>query len=153
MASTAQQRLFEIYTAYKSALDRRPADLKEASKDADVDKILDNVDALQAAYFEAARVALDATGDAIEDAYRAAKDANKKVGEAYKNGKALADRIRLVSSLVSRVGNLIEKASQSAAAEKTGKQVAAKARWARLPPSVVCDGVPKHPFPPAVPRR
>jgi Tfp pilus assembly protein PilN len=111
MESSASDRLQVIYTAYKLAFERRASDLKDAKTSDDVHRILANVDALELAYLKAARQSLDGHGGAIETAYRAALAAAEKVEEAYRQGKALADRIRAVAAIVTAVGSLLEKAA------------------------------------------
>jgi hypothetical protein len=112
MASTTEERLFEIYTAYKQARDRRPADLKEAKSEREVEAVMRNVDKLHAAYLKAAKVALDATGQAVEDALKSARAARKKVDDAYQQAKKLPERIRAVADLASSVGKLLTTASK-----------------------------------------
>jgi hypothetical protein len=109
--SSASDRLTVIYKAYQTAFSRRAADLKEATTADQVQKVMDNVDALESSYLDAARRSLDASGAEIETAYQAALSATRDVEQAYAQGKALADRIRAVSSAVSAVGTLITKAA------------------------------------------
>ena len=111
MNSTAADRLFAVYEAYSQAYDRRAQDWKEAKTKAQADAIFKDVESLEIAYLKAARQALDANGQAIEDAYQAAKTAQQEVDEAYKAAKGIADKIRLVGNVVGKVGDLIKKAS------------------------------------------
>ncbi|HEX8239355.1 MAG TPA: hypothetical protein VF574_06420 [Allosphingosinicella sp.] len=115
MQSTANQRLTVIYNAYKSAFARRASDLKQATTAEQVQAIMDNVDALEASYLDAARQSLDATGPDIEACYQAALSATQSAEKAYASGKALAERIAAVSGVVSAVGNLVTKAAGAAA--------------------------------------
>ncbi|HYI38951.1 MAG TPA: hypothetical protein VE053_01380 [Allosphingosinicella sp.] len=111
MPSTANDRLTVIYNAYKSAFARRAADLKEATTSDQVQAIMDNVDALEGSYLDAARTSLDATGPDIEACYQAALFATAAIDKAYAQGKALAERITAVSGVVAAVGNLVTKAA------------------------------------------
>jgi hypothetical protein len=109
--STAKDRLYEVYSAYRRAVERRPTDLKQAGSVSEVNKILGNLNKLHAQYFKAALAELDATGADVESAYRAAKSANEAVAAAYDQAKALAERIRLVSKLLDSVTDLVKKAA------------------------------------------
>ena len=113
--SSASDRLTVIYNAYKSAFARRAADLREATTSDQVQSIMDNVDALEGSYLDAARTSLDATGPDIEACYQAALSATQAVEKAYAQGKALAARITAVSGVVAAVGNLVIKAAEVAA--------------------------------------
>ena len=115
MPSTANDRLTVIYKAYKSAFARRASDLKQATTSAQVQAIMDNVDALEGSYLDAARQSLDGTGADIEAAYQAALSATQSVEKAYAQGKALAERITAVAGVVTAVGNLITAAAGAAA--------------------------------------
>ena len=70
MASTAKDRLAVFYENYQTAFTHRAADLKAATSAVEVQRIMTNVDELEAAYLDAARRALDATGPDIEAAYQ-----------------------------------------------------------------------------------
>lgn len=108
--STAPERLFAIYEAYNSAFLRRAQDWKDAKSKAEADAIFRNVERLEGLYLKAAKQALDANGPAVEAAYADAKQAQKDVDDAYAAAKALADKIRLVGGIISKVGDLIAKA-------------------------------------------
>jgi hypothetical protein len=114
MPSTATQRLTVIYNAYKSAFARRASDLKQATTPDQVQAIMDNVDALEGSYLDAARQSLDASGPDIEACYQAALSTTEAVEKAYAQGKALAERIAAVSGVVTAVGNLVTKAAGAA---------------------------------------
>ena len=114
MPSTANQRLTVIYNAYKSAFARRASDLKQATTSEQVQAIMDNVDALEGSYLDAARQSLDASGPDIEACYQAALSATQAVEKAYAQGKALAERITAVAGVVSAVGNLVTRAAGAA---------------------------------------
>lgn len=108
--SDSKDRLFEVHAAFSRARDQRASDLKEANTDADVDLILENVDALQAEYFRAALKAMDRTGPQVEQAYEAAKRANAAVAKALAEAKALPERIRLTAKLADKVATLVKAA-------------------------------------------
>jgi hypothetical protein len=114
MASTANDRLTIIYKNYKNAFARRASDLADARTGPQIQSIMDNVDALEASYLDAARRSLDATGRDIEACYQAALSATDAVDQAYAQGKALAERITAVSGVVAAVGNLVTKAAGAA---------------------------------------
>ena len=109
--SSPSDRLTVIYNAYRNAFARRAQDLKEATTSDQVQSVMDNVDALEGSYLDAARTSLDATGPDIEACYQAALSATQAVDKAYARGKALAERITAVSSVVTAVGNLVTKAA------------------------------------------
>lgn len=111
MPSTPNDRLTVIYNAYKSAFARRAADLKQATTAEQVQAIMDNVDALEASYLDAARQSLDATGADIEACYQAALAATEAADRAYAQGKALAERITAVAGVVTAVGSLVSTAA------------------------------------------
>lgn len=109
--STPAQRLLVIHEAFSKAYARRAGDLKDARSDAEADRILRNVDSLETAYLKAAKQALDASGEAVEEAYNIAKKAQKDINDAYNKAKALPERISLSTSVVRSVSELIRKAS------------------------------------------
>ena len=111
MSSSPQDRLAVVLAAYKAANARRAADLQQATTADEAQAILDNVEALDAAYLSAARAALDANGPAVEAAYQAAKDASEAVDTAYQSAQALPNRIRAMSAAVAAVTNLVNKAT------------------------------------------
>lgn len=111
MTSSAADRLQVTYEAYQKAFHERAGDLKDATTLEQVQKILANVTALELEYLKAAQDGLDGNTQAIEDAYDAAVAAKKAVDDAYKDEKALADRIRLVGGLATKVGELVTRAS------------------------------------------
>jgi hypothetical protein len=110
MTSTAQDRLIEVYKSYSDAYERRPADLAAAQSPDQINAILANVNALECAYLEAARDALDATGPAIEQAYADAQAARTAVDAAYQNAKGIVEKIRLVDSLAKKATALVKAA-------------------------------------------
>ncbi|MEM8724142.1 MAG: hypothetical protein AAGE86_01335 [Pseudomonadota bacterium] len=109
--STPKDRLFEVYETYRIAKLHRASDWKDAQTLAQAKKIQRNVDALETAFLKAAAAELNANGQAIEDAYQAAREARKTVVKAYEDAKALADRIRAVSDAAKSVASLVKKAS------------------------------------------
>jgi hypothetical protein len=115
VASSAQDRLALFYENYQTAFTNRAADLKAATTAVEVERIMANVDALETAYLDAARQALDATGADIESAYQEALAATQAVERAYQQGKALAARIEAVAGAVTAVGTLLTKAAGAAA--------------------------------------
>ena len=112
MASSSADRLQEIYTTYNIAFSRRASDLKEAASDAEADRILKNIEALESAYLRAAKQALDATGAAVEQAYQAAVTARKEVQKAYKQATKLASRIKAVGGAAKAMTNLVKLAAK-----------------------------------------
>jgi hypothetical protein len=115
MPSTPNDRLTVIYNAYKSAFARRAADLKEATTADQVQAIMDNVDALEGSYLDAARQSLDANGPEIEACYLATLATTAAVERAYAQGKALAERITAVAGVVTAVAGLVTTAAGAAA--------------------------------------
>lgn len=108
--STAKDRLFEVYEAYRYALEQRQQDLKEADTKAQVRKVLDNLDKLQAKYLEVVLAELNGTGSEVEAAYITARKANADTKDAYADARSLAERIRQVGELLTAVTSLVKKA-------------------------------------------
>lgn len=111
MQSTPQERLFEVYESYRQAYDRRAIDWKECTTVAQAKSVAKNVDALETIYLQAAKQALETNSPSVELAYSAARQARADVDKAYQNAVALAARIRLVGNVVSKVGDLLKKAT------------------------------------------
>jgi hypothetical protein len=111
MDSTPDERLAVILKAYSIARDRQDEDIAQAESDDQADSVRSNLASLQLAYLRAERSRLDASGAAVESAYQAAQGATGDVVRAYKQGAALADRIRAVSGAVTAVASLAAKAS------------------------------------------
>lgn len=105
--STPQERLFVVQQAYLVAYDGHEADLQEATTSAQVKTILANLDALEMAYYEVGVSALTATGKNVEDAYKAAVLATKKIKTAYDEAQDLASKLRLGAKLVDAIGALM----------------------------------------------
>jgi hypothetical protein len=110
MTSTAQDRLMEVYKSYADAYDRRAADLAAAQSPEQINAILANVNALECAYLEAARTALDATGPVVEQAYTDARAARAAVDAAYQNARDIVEKIRVVGSLATKATALVKAA-------------------------------------------
>jgi hypothetical protein len=111
MESTPDDRLAVILRAYSIARDQQDTDIAAASSDEEADAVRANLASLQLAYLRAERSRLEANGAAVETAYQSAKAATDEVARAYRNGAALADRIRAVSGAVTAVASLAAKAS------------------------------------------
>lgn len=111
MESTPEDRLAVILRAYSIARDQQDSDIAEAESDEQADAIRSNLASLQLAYLRAERSQLEANGAAVESAYQAARGATDAVARAYRQGAALADRIRAVSGAVTAVASLASKAS------------------------------------------
>ncbi|MEE4455213.1 hypothetical protein [Novosphingobium resinovorum] len=109
--STNRERLHVIYDAYSDAYDRRLDDWSEATSKAQAKAISDNLDALETLYLRAAKAALDASGQAVEDAMAAALEAQEKIDNAYEQARGIAEKVRLVGEVVSKIGDLVTKAS------------------------------------------
>ena len=107
MDSTPEDRLEVLLRLYETARDQQDSDMAEATTDAEADAIQNNVDKLRRDYMRAERERLEASGPAVEAAFRAAQAAADNVAQAYRQGKALADRIRAVSGAVTAVSNLM----------------------------------------------
>ena len=114
MDSTPAERLDLVCQAYKDALGRRPADLKQCQTAEQAQQVMANVDSLEIAYLDAVASALDANGPAVEAAYQAARDAADSVEQAYEKGQALAAKISAVAGVVTAVSTLVTTASASA---------------------------------------
>lgn len=110
-SSTPQDRLAVILKAYSIARDQQDNDIAEAESDEQADAIRSNLASLQLAYLRAERSQLDANGAGVEAAYQAAQGATEDVTRAYRQGAALADRIRAVAGAVTAVASLAAKAS------------------------------------------
>jgi hypothetical protein len=108
--STPKDRLFEVYLAYQAALARRAPDLAEAASHTQVTQILTHIDKLQSQYFKAALGELNATGADVEQALTDATKASADATAAYEAAVQLAERIRLVAKVVSKIGDLVKKA-------------------------------------------
>jgi hypothetical protein len=108
--STPLERLEEIHAAFALALQRRPADLKQAATEAQVIAVLNNARSLEASFLKAATAALNATGAEVEAALRDAQDARAAIDAAYQAAKSLPEKIRLVSKGAKAVGELVKKA-------------------------------------------
>lgn len=113
--STTAERLAVIHEAYSKAYARRLQDWKEAKSEAQAKTISSNLYRLEETYLRAARQALDANGKAVEDAFTAARSAQKEVDEAYKKAKSIPEKIRTVSGMVTSVGELLKTAAKAAA--------------------------------------
>jgi hypothetical protein len=111
MDSTPEDRLAVILKLYETARDQQDADIAQATSDEECDAIQNNLDQLKQDYMRAERQRLEASGAAVEAAYRSAQAAADDVAKAYRQGKALADRIRSVSAAVSAASSLVAKAS------------------------------------------
>lgn len=109
--SSPTDRLALVQDAYSKAYARRPEDLKQATSSDLVQQILDNVDALEEQYLDAAREALDATGAAVEQAFHDASTARQQVEQAYENALELPDRIAAVTTLTDNVQKLVATAT------------------------------------------
>lgn len=108
--STPLERLEEIHAAFAAALARRFGDLKQATSEAQVRAILNNVRSLEASFLKAAVAALEASGQAVEDALREAQAVRTDIDAAYKAAIALPEKIRLVSRGAKAVADLVSKA-------------------------------------------
>lgn len=112
MPSTEEERLFAIREAYRKARMREARDLAQAKSAAQVRAILRNVRSLKNKHDKATITALEASGADVEAAYRAAKQAQQDVDEAYDKARDIADKIRLVGEISTKVGDLLTKASK-----------------------------------------
>jgi hypothetical protein len=109
--SSPADRLALIQDAYSKAYARRPEDLKQATSNDQVQQILDNCDALEERYLDAARDALDATGAGVEQAFNDATTAKQQVEQAYEHALELPDRIAAVTTLWDNVQKLVAAAT------------------------------------------
>jgi hypothetical protein len=108
MASTPQQRLAVIAAAYNEANDHRDQDIADAQDDRQYQQIVGNLRTLEGAFLDTAAEALQASGEAVEAAYRSATGAAEAVQQAYASGKEIAERIRAVAAAAAAVTQLIE---------------------------------------------
>ena len=111
MDSTPEDRLAVILKAYALARDHQDSDIAEAESDEQADAIRSNLASLQLTYLRAERSRLEANGAAVESAYHAAQGTTEAVARAYRQGAAVADRIRAVSAAVTAVASLAANAS------------------------------------------
>lgn len=111
MDSSPEDRLAMILKAYSIARDHQDKDIAEAESDEQADSVRSNLASLQLAYLRAERSQLEANGAAVESAFQAAKGATDDVDRAYRQGAALADRIRAVAGAVTAVASLAAKAA------------------------------------------
>jgi hypothetical protein len=109
MDSSPEDRLAVILEIYETARDQLDSDMAQATTDEQADAIQENVDRLKRDYMKAERERLDSRGAEVESAYRSAKSAAENVIRAYRQGKALAERIRTVSAAVTAVSSLVRK--------------------------------------------
>ena len=109
--STPADRLAAIHDAYSKAYARRLQDWADAQSDGQAQAISENLEELEDNYLKAAKQALDANGEAVEHAYDAAKQAQNDVDRAYQAAKGIADKIKLVSTCVVSVGDLVTTAA------------------------------------------
>jgi hypothetical protein len=96
---------------YQFARDKLAKDIADAENDDQADALRDNVAKLQLAYLKAQKMSFQAGNEAVEAAYRAATAATDQAALAYRQGKALADRIRAVSGAVTALASLVDKAA------------------------------------------
>ena len=95
---------------YQFARDKLAKDIADAENDDQADALRDNVSRLHLAYLKAQNASFEAGNAAIEASYQAATTATNQVTQAYRQGKALADRIRAVSGAVTALASLVDKA-------------------------------------------
>jgi hypothetical protein len=107
--SDAQDRLFEIYLAYKTAKDNRSDDLKAATTAEHVNDILKNIDRLHSSYLAAIDTNLATTGPDIETAFATAKAASKAVNDARKAVTDRIDVIKKTTTLADNIAALVKK--------------------------------------------
>lgn len=112
MASSPMERFIEAQRVYRDAFENRRIDLKEATSQSEVLRVLRNIENAELVYLKAGRTVLEKNGAAIEQAYRAAKKANDEVEEARKSAQELAERIRKVSSAIKSVNRLVKIGSE-----------------------------------------
>jgi hypothetical protein len=111
MPSNPGERVAEVWRTYQFAASRKTSDLKEAATDKDVRAILENVRSLETAAMMATEDALNANGQEVEDAYKAAVAAREDVEQAYEREKKLVERIRAVGKAAKAVANLVKRAT------------------------------------------
>lgn len=96
---------------YQFARDKLAKDIADAENDEQADALRDNVSRLHVSYLKAQNASFEAGNAALEAAYQSATAATDQVAQAYRQGKALADRIRAVSGAVTAVASLVDKAA------------------------------------------
>ena len=114
MAITPQDVTALALKNYQFARDKLAKDIADAENDEQADALRDNVSRLHLAYLKAQNASFKAGNEAIEAAYRAATAATDQVAQAYRQGKALGDRIRAVAGAVTAVASLADKAAAAA---------------------------------------
>lgn len=110
MASSDKDRLHEIRLALRAARETRST-LPDSATATQRITLQKHIDALELAFFRAGKIALDATGAMVEQAFKEAVDAREAVEEALRDAKATAEKIRLVGKTVGTIGKLIDKAA------------------------------------------
>lgn len=111
MATSPQDVAALALQAYQFANRKLAGDIAQAANDDQADSLRANVNKLHLAYLKAQNASFQAGNADVETAYQAAETATSKVTQAYKQGKALADRIVAVSGAVTALTNLAAKAS------------------------------------------
>ena len=111
MATSPQDVAALALKAYQFANRKLAGDIAQAANDDQADSLRANVNKLHLAYLKAQNASFQAGNADVETAYLAAETATTKVTQAYKQGKALADRIVAVSGAVTALTNLAAKAS------------------------------------------
>lgn len=111
MAISPQDVAALALKAYQLANRKLAGEIAQAANDDDADARRASVDELHLAYLRAQNASFQAGNPAVEAAYRNAEAALDGVAQAYKQGKARADRIRAVAGAVTALTSLADKAS------------------------------------------
>ena len=109
MATSPQDVAALALKNYRFVRDKLDDDIAAAEDDDQADALRANVDKLHLAFLKAQNASFEPGNAAVEAAYQSAKAATDQVTQAYRQGKALADRIRAVSGAVSALASLADK--------------------------------------------
>lgn len=109
--SSHEDRFRETQRCYRDTQENFERDLKRASSQDEVRRVIRNKDRAEVAYLRAGRAILERNGQDVEDAYLAAKRANDAVVQAREAAKSAAELVRTVSAAVGSVESLLRKAA------------------------------------------
>lgn len=108
--STPDDRLALIKQNYTDALDNEPHDLARATTPEQITTIQANVATARQTYYAAEAAALTQSGNAVEEAYQAAKAAQDSVSSARNQAAAIPTLISKLSSATQSASDLLKAA-------------------------------------------
>lgn len=108
--STKDERLSVIQENYNDALDNEPYDLARAETPAQVTAIQANVANARQTYYEAVAAILTKSGNAVEQAFQEAKNAQASVKNCRDQAEAIPTLIAKLQSATQSAANLLKAA-------------------------------------------